>query len=290
MSNTGQILRSILPEQVRSTIRNQIDNLEFRVFQWRSKGHPTLKEPIFLIGCPRSGTTIGVRLFATHPWVANWSELGHIWDPTNYYDPDAEHYWNADMVTEQAARRLHARFEYYRHKSGKPRFINKHPRNSVRIDYMREIFPDAFFIHLIRDGRAVVNSIITQTPRKPTRQGIPFANFCKPPNWRQFLRDDPVEQAALQWREIVGYVLGKRSELGDRYHEFKYEDMCSTPREVFASAFEFAGLPVSDAFLSGIPERLENRNFKYEEKFSQAQLDTINTIQKDLLQELGYKV
>lgn len=292
MSRTRKLIRSIAAEPVltigRNTV-NAIDSLLFHIWALKRE-HPTLEKPIIMVGCPRSGTSIAVELFATHPWVANRSEAGQVWDPDHYYDPNAHHHWGAEMVTEEGARRLHAKFEYYRQRSGRKRLVNKHPRNSVRIDYIRQIFPDAFFIHVIRDGRAVVNSIINKTQREPTRQRIPFGNFCKPPHWRQFLRDDPVEQAALQWREIVRYVLSRRHELGARYQEFKYEDMCSMPRETFASMFEFAGLPVSDEFLARIPKQLRNMNYKWKEQLSSEQIASIDAVQEELLEELGYDI
>lgn len=287
---TKQVLKTIVPSPIRSTTKKQINNLHYHFWRYRTRGELALKEPIFMIGCPRSGTSVSVRLFATHPWIANWSEAGRIWDPTDYHNPNADHFWDANEATEQAARRLHSKFEWCRQRHKKRRFINKHPRNSVRIDYIRAIFPDALFIHVIRDGRAVVNSIVRKIERESERQQIPFGNFCKPAGWRQYLRDDPIEQAALQWREIVGYILSKRSELGDRYYEFKYEDMCLKPREVFASAFEFASLPISDQFLARIPESLKNMNYKFQEELTPAQITTINVIQKELLEMLQYPV
>ena len=290
MLNTKQVLKAIVPAHLRPTAKQQFNNLHYHLWKVGARQEPILKEPIFMIGCPRSGTTISVNLFARHPWVANWSEAGRVWDPAGYHDPSADHCWDVDRVTGEAARRLHSRFEWYRQLHKKRRFINKHPRNSVRIDYIRAIFPDALFIHVIRDGRAVVNSIVKRIERDPERQRFPFGDFCKPPQWRQYLRDDPIEQAALQWREITAYILGKRSELGDRYYEFKYEDMCLRPREVFAAAFEFADLPAGDEFLAMIPESLKNMNYKVEEELSPAQIATINAIQKELLDRLRYPI
>ncbi len=288
MSKLRSKLKALTPDPAIAAVRELADELGFRLWHSRLEEAPVLERPILMIGCPRSGTSVAVRLFARHPLVANRTEAGPIWDPEHFADPEADHHWDADLVTEEDARRLHARFEYYRQRANKVRLINKHPRNSVRIGYIRRIFPDACFIHVIRDGRAVAHSIVSRTRREPLRQDIPFGNFCKPPQWREFLRHDPLEQAALQWREIVRHVLDWREELGNHYHEFRYEDMCARPREVFAAAFEFAGLPVSDRVLLSIPKALTNMNFKYREQLSQDQIHTITLVQRELLSELGY--
>jgi hypothetical protein len=286
-------LRSVLPEpavEFAKGILASADSALFETWKRRQSTHPLLRKPIFMIGCPRSGTDIIGNTFGTHPSLALWSEAGTVWDPDHFFDPEADHYWDANAVTEEAARRMHENFEYYRWKKRKGRFINKHPRNSVRIEYIQEIFPDATFIHIIRDGRAVTHSIVARTQREPNRQETPFGMFCKPPNWRNFLREDPIEQAALQWREIVGYVMNKKDELGATYTQIKYEDFCNNPRESLSAVYEFVGLPVSNSIVSGIPESMTNMNTKYKSDLSEDKIEVINEIQRDLLIELGYEV
>lgn len=268
--------------------QNRIDNLRFLLWEKGLKEKPIINNPIFIIGCPRSGTSIFVKLFATHPIVANWSEAGLIWDPVNYYNKEAEHCWEANIVKDETAKRLHAKFEWYRQIKKKERFVNKHPRNSVRLKYINKIFPDAYYIHVVRDGRAVVNSIIKKIMRESSRKEIPFGNFCKPPNWRKYLDDDIIKQTALQWREIVQYIINNTEKFGDRYYEIKYEDLCLNTQEKFASIFKFADLDVSGEILDNIPKYLNDMNFKYKEEFSQDQINVINRIQKDLLQKFGY--
>ncbi len=54
-------------------------------------GRWRLRRPVFMIGCPRSGTGVAMRMFASHPRVANLSEAGSLWDPRHYNDGDADH-------------------------------------------------------------------------------------------------------------------------------------------------------------------------------------------------------
>jgi Sulfotransferase family len=267
----------------------------FRAPRWTSRSlawralHPRarLVAPIFLVGSPRSGTTLTVTLFATHPDVANWSEAGRLWDPIHYHDPEAEHHWSAEDATPGRIRRLHRWCEWYRQSHGKARFVNKHPRNSMRIAYLRRAFPDARFIHVIRDGRAVVSSILAQIGRRERRQKRPMGGFAKPPGWRALLRDDLAEQTALQWQAIVRHVREQREELGDAYTEVRYETLCAQPRETYRTLFAFAGLTNDAAALAGIPEQLDVSE-GWRERLTPEQLATIEKAAGDLLRELGY--
>ena len=262
---------------------------------WRPLwGEQRLERPIFMIGCPRSGTSIAAVLFARHPDVAGFSEAGEVWDPHSYADPQADHHWTAADVTPQEAARLHDRFEFARRVRSLPRrspgrrLLNKHPRNSARIEFLDAVFPDAIFIHVVRDGRAVVHSMLEMMDREPERKAVPMGAFCKPPGWRDLLRDDPVEQAALQWREIVGYVLAQRETLGARCHQVRYEDLCADVRGVLSRAFAAAGLRADDEILARLPERLPLQNLKWQAAFNPAQVDTLLRIQGPLLRQLGY--
>ena len=268
----------------------------FRAPRWTSRSlawralHPgaRLAAPIFVVGSPRSGTTLAVNLFATHPDVANWSEAGHLWDPIDYRNDEADHHFTAERATAAEIARLHRWCEWYRQSQGRTRFVNKHPRNSVRIDYLRRVFPDARFIHVIRDGRAVVSSMVTQIRSRARRQKQPMGGFCRPPGWRALLRDDLVEQTALQWQAIVRHVRGRRATLGEDYCEVRYEELCARPREVLRALFEFSGLAAGEAQLAGVPERPLERSDGWRERLTAPEIATVEKTAGDLLAELGY--
>lgn len=277
----------MVPLLLRDWLRAPRRTTRYLIWRVARRDRPHLVQPIFIVGCPRSGTSLVADLFGTHPDVANWSEAGRLWDPVDYRNPEADHCWGAERASERQARRLHGWCEWYRRAEGKRRFLNKHPRNSVRIDYLRRIFPDARFVHVIRDGRAVVASILHQIRSRPRRQQIPFGNFCKPPGWRSLLRDDLTEQTALQWTEIVRYVRERRAGLGGDYYELRYEDLCSDPKTSFEAMFAFAELPVTPAALAGIPAQLEDRN-RFREVLTPEQIATVERVQGRLLRDLGY--
>ena len=261
-----------------------------RSLAWRAL-HPNarLAAPIFVVGSPRSGTSLAVNLLATHPDVANWSEAGRLWDPIHYHDDEADHHWPAERATARESARLHRWCEWYRRSHGKARFVNKHPRNSVRMDYLRRVFPDARFIHVIRDGRAVVSSILAQIRSRPRRAKQPLGGFCRPPGWRALLREDLVEQTALQWQAIVRHVRERGRVLGPDYCEVRYEALCARPRETYRGLYEFAGLGASEAELAGIPRQPLEAREGWREHLSAAEVATLEKTAGDLLAELGYR-
>jgi hypothetical protein len=272
-------------------VKNQLEYALYRlrVLSWaRGRRDIRVKQPIFMLGCPRSGTTICGKLFGGHPDLSDFSEAGFVWDPRQYFNPQANHLWTEEDFTSFDFNRLHQCFEYFREQRHKARFFNKHPRNSVRIGYIRKVFPDAIFLHVIRDGRATVLSIVKAIENERVRQKFPFGNFCKPPNWKAFQSVDPIEQAALQWNEIVRYVLSWRDQLQGAYYEIRYEDFCLNPRGVLGKAYAYCGLPDQEQHLSHIPESLNSRNFKWQEQLTDVQKELILSIQKDLLHKLGY--
>ncbi len=284
--------KRVVPQAWRPGVRRLVYEPGFYFWRYTAGRGARLERPIFMIGSPRSGTGVSSDLFGRHPDVANLSDAHLIWDPRHRFDADADHDWTPGAVTPEDAGRLHARFEYHRRFHGKERFLNKNPRSSVRLDYVRAIFPDAVFVHVIRDGRAVVASMLDFVRQRPHLKHLRDAPmpFAHPPNWRDLVREDKAEQAALQWRAIVGTILGKRAELGPAYYEFRYEELCDDPRGVLASAWRFAGLRVDAEALEQLPKRLENQNYKWKQKLSLQQVETITRAAAPLLDELGYSL
>ena len=268
----------------------------FRAPRWTSRSlawrafHPRarLVAPIVVVGSPRSGTSLAVDLLATHPDLANWSEAGRLWDPIDYHSDEADHHWPAERATPAEIARLHRWCEWYRRSHGKARFVNKHPRNSVRIDYLRRVFPDARFIHVIRDGRAGVSSIVGQIRSRPRRAKQPLGGFCRPLGWRALVRDDLVEQTALQWQAIVRHVRERGHALGPDYREVRYEELCARPRETYRGLFEFAGLLAGEAQLVGVPALPLEVREGWRERLSAQEIATLSKTAGDLLAELGY--
>ena len=257
-----------------------------------------VERPILMYGVPHSGTSISMQLVARHPDVANLSEANPVLQPHGYFDnANGDRVRTAQEATPAEIRRLHQRFEFHRVLHRKPRLLNKSPNNAVRLDFLQRVFPDACFVHILRDGRSVAHSLVwghrnaseTEDRFRPWRERVgPFPG-CKPPNWRDLLHDDGLEQHALQWREVVRYALALEEKLGLRVLHVRYEDLCADPRGTLERIFRFAGLSVSPATLARIPERMENQNFKARERLTAEQLGRLTALQAEVLRRVGYE-
>ena len=210
--------------------------------------------PIFIVGAPRSGTTLLERMLGAHPAIAiadeiiffdiilqaraQVPELNSAERIEHFFDllPTMDHvrYWSeADDVLREVRRRLladarpsYARF--YRHfmevraqRAGATRFGEKTPWNIRHLPELRHMFPRGRIIHVVRDPRAVVASKIG-LPR--TSKDV-LTNAVK---WRLDLREAS---------DFLDAAPGNR----DGVLEIRYEDLVAQPRDVLQRVCEFIG-------------------------------------------------
>ncbi|NDC63817.1 MAG: sulfotransferase [Planctomycetia bacterium] len=193
-------------------------------------------DPIVIIGAPRSGTTFLNELVNAHPDVHVTHEMRlFAWAHHCLVVAPAD---NRLLVTHRDAFVGHAgtRFaalirDFYaarwpgrRHWGDKnPHYAD--PSNQGCLETIRHLFPGTKFVHIIRDGRDVVASLI----RRRHDDGRPWAD---------------VATACRVWREhtTIGRAFGRGLPAG-AYHEIRYEDLvrdeCCWGRELFA----FLGIP-----------------------------------------------
>ncbi len=265
--------------------------------------------PIFIIGCPRSGTNTLYYRIAKHPGLAYISnitkklpdsliltrllmlfrkdhrptEAKNVWGRFRRGDDDA---LTAADATPQAAHFLHKVVDNHLRLFARPRFINKCPRNTVRLGFLNAVFPDAFFIHVLRDGRAVAHSILRAREKHAGQYW-----GCRPPGWRSLLDLPMPDACAMQWKLITEHALAAaRSLPPDRYIEVRYEDLCDSPEQSFREVSEKVGLAWEPAVLQELVGDVSSRNYKWRENFSGAEIERLNALLGDLLLRLGYVV
>ncbi|MFB6290494.1 MAG: sulfotransferase [Candidatus Bipolaricaulia bacterium] len=252
-------------------------------------GSCNFNEPIFMIGCPRSGTSISAQILGSHPDIAMWSEAGRVWDNKHFYDGQASHLWESTDLTKQDEKRIKGAFYLYKKILRKERLLNKHPRNSLRIDYIKEIFPTSLFVHVVRHPIPVVESLRRRS-ESIWRSNFPFGLFCKPPDWEDYINEPEVVKHSHQWREIVKYVVDVSENYDDSFMTIKYENLCADPANEVKRFSSFSGLNSSkypDNLKSSFSTR--NRNFKAKNNLTEEERHKIWDIVQDTAKHFGYE-
>ncbi|MFO8099859.1 MAG: sulfotransferase [Salinibacter sp.] len=270
-----------------------------------------MDSPIFIVGCPRSGTGIFHQVVRLHPdvaWVtpfSNWicgkswfrrvppriawgvESVLHRMPPTvlpsffrGPYDGslhlpgplethEGHSIWNRalsdtsnhlateDDATEAVRTYLHDVIRWIRAYHQRPRFLSKTPRNAFRLRFLHALFPNAFFVHLIRDGRAVTASILKR--RRQVHGDVHAWWGVKPPGWRSVQSASPIEQAAWTWRPCLSRVRDDATVLpNDRLLELQYESFTSEPERALSRFFSFVDLTPAVFFTKANRQHLQN--------------------------------
>jgi len=157
----------------------------------------------------------------------------------------------ADDVTPWLEQRFRALFEERHALQGKAVFTHKYTGWS-RIGFFARIFPEARFIHVIRDGRAVANSWLH----------MPWwGGYAGPENWpwgvlpvhyqREWEAGDRsfTLLAGIGWKLLMdSYEQSARGLDESRYMSFRYEDFLARPHATMEACLRFAGLPWTAQF------------------------------------------
>jgi hypothetical protein len=113
--------------------------------------------PVFLIGSPRSGTTLLGAILGLHPDIAYWYEPTFVWDRF-FRDVSHDRRTAADAAPEVRAA-IQREFVYFSRHFGDRLIVEKSPRHSLKIPFLHAIFPGARYLHLIRHGGDATLSI-----------------------------------------------------------------------------------------------------------------------------------
>ena len=223
---------------------------------------------VFIVGCPRSGTTLLQRMLNGHSeiaitsearWIAECFEERRGLTPHGMVTPELISYLlgNPRFVRLHIGREklmtliedggsvsyssfVTGTFDLYGRRKGKALVGNKTPAYVRKLDLLNSLWPKARIVHLIRDGRDVCLSVTNwQKAYQPDKPGSYVT-------WRE----DPVSTTALWWELNVrlGRQVGHSLEVGS-YHELRYESLVSHPEEECASLCAFLGLRYDDAML-----------------------------------------
>jgi hypothetical protein len=205
-----------------------------------------------------------------------------------YRDPTAED------VTPALRRGVESFFEDRAAAQGKPVFMHRFT-GWPRVSLLNEIFPEALFVHIVRDGRAVAASLLRMSWWRgyegPESWGFGELSAEDSEAWEAAGRSFPV-LAALEWKILMSaFAKASQSVAGERWHEIKYEDFVSSPRDHLEAMLAFMGLSWNRRFGQFV-DRFDVRNDAepdYGSVFG-GELPLVEAAIRDQLEMAGYLV
>jgi hypothetical protein len=221
---------------------------------------------LFIVGCPRSGTTLLRRMVDVHPlvavvevtrWIASFFERragltseGMVTPKLIHRLLDYDRFAKLGIGREDLEGLMASGeptsystfvtgvFDLYGRARGKPIVGDKTPRYARKVLTLHALWPEARFVHLIRDGRDVCLSILNW---KKSRRSI--GRF---ESWRE----DPITTTALWWELHLRLAREDGAPLGPGlFHEVRYESVVARTGEACERLCGFLGIPYDDAML-----------------------------------------
>lgn len=193
--------------------------------------------PIFIIGSPRSGTSILAWSLAQHSqlWTSSESDIllylfgDDCLDIAFQTAKERSGSWLQEQGVERAEflrfLGLGANALFTSRSQGR-RWIDQTPGYTYMLDVLVDMFPDAFFIHILRDGRRVVNSMIN------SHFDVPWATDFR--------------QACQTWRQCVENLMDFCTRYPTRCLTVVNESLIKEPQKLFAEVFRFIRVPDED--------------------------------------------
>lgn len=286
------------------------------------------REPIIVVGTGRSGSTVFHHLLSRHPNLAwlpgavcrkfpqkpelqnlfnrglDYPILGRILGdgitPAECY-PFWEYHCKgfsaphrdlmASDVTEKTKRRVRAAMSKITTEK-RDRLLLK-ITGWPRISFLSEIFERAKFIHVVRDGRAVVNSQLDtyfwDGWRGPENWSWGELSPARREEWNRYGQSFVV-LAAIQWKILIDAMESAKTSVSkDSFLELKYEDLCSNPLDTFRTVTEFCELKWVAEFEREIGKHeLKNTNDKFKQDLTAHQQRNLEEVLEDYLRRYGY--
>jgi len=241
------------------------------------------KAPIFIIAAPRSGSTLLYEALSKHPKLVSIQGESHkIIESIPALSIVAKNFSSnvlgEEDATSSVVRHLHTQFLSACHThTGDPinlakgpfRFLEKTPKNALRIPFLAKMYPDAKFVYLVREPVANIASIMdawlsgrfVTYPRLPGWRGD--WSLLLPPQW-QSQRDKPLGSvAAFQWSQAHHHVINALNDVPvERVCTLHYQALIDDPNTQCNRIFEFTeldeyrvanGTQENDKHIEGLP-------------------------------------
>ncbi len=223
----------------------------------------TIPQPLVLLSAPRAGSTYLFEMMQTHPGCGSiggeshaiFRIFPHLRAENERLDSMSLSKQHADPETVDLFRRSF--LTMLRTRQGQPFMamplpvrqhiklaLEKTPRNAFNGEFLDEVFPEAKYLYLYRDGRQSVSSLIEawnlglKTGRFVTFQDLPGWHlpgwcFALPPGWRDLIGKSIADIAVFQWAACQEAIMNSlRTRPRSTWDMLSYAELVENPTAV----------------------------------------------------------
>jgi hypothetical protein len=236
----------------------------------KQKPQVKFREPVFIVAAPRSGSTLLFETLAENRAFLTLGDESHQqFENIRALNPHHRGYdsnrLTAADATPQVVRELKENFfsdlrtadgtRYQELEDARRpasiRFLEKTPKNALRIPFLHAIFPDARFIYLHRNPRDNISSLLDSwrsgryvTYRDLPGWGEPAWSHLLIPGWEELCETTLAETVKQQWLVSNQIILDDLEALpAEQWTRVSYEDLLDKPRKEIERLCTFARVP-----------------------------------------------
>lgn len=279
---------------------------------------------VVIIGAPRSGTNMLRDILCTFKGIGTWpcDEINYIWRHGNLnYDSDE---FTVEMATPIVKKYIARQVDKLANKEKLDFVVEKTCANSLRVSFVNEVLPDAYYIFIVRNGLDVVASAnlrwtakldipyllkkvkyvpLTDLPFYAIRylwshlyrklSGEKRLAFWGPQlnNMKQLLKQNTLNQiCAIQWKTCVEASERALNDIpNSRVHKIKYELFVTQPNKELKHIFNKLGISVSEKEIDMAVKKVSNKSVgKWRGQLDNSILSEINPIINKTMIANGY--
>jgi hypothetical protein len=257
-----------------------------------------MSNQVFILGAPRSGTTFLASLlehtvygkpFESQFIVKFYKSLSRYGDISqranfkrlvaNILKERAVQQWRLDIDLDEFYDRMEGDYSYAHitdsllllknRQDGLEYWGDKTPQYIDNFDIIYELFPQARYIYIVRDGRDVALSLLE-------KGWGPNNIYACAKFWARLNRENARMDSLIESGEMLF---------------LRYEDLVANPRGVTKSVYEFLSQPIDEESVESLSKSTKTDNFfKWKKKLSPRQIRVFDSIASRSLSRFGYEV
>ena len=218
------------------------------------------KKLIFVGGFGRSGTTLIQKVLSLHTKIIAGPEFEFTYDIFNLYNrmnlprhknSHLFYYENSDALKQSYKTFFESFFQKSKNKKNNAKYISeKTPVNILVADTLLEIFTDAVFINVVRDGRDVLLSNLKVRKKMENDESRSEA-----------VRDLTIRKLCHNWNTSINmyHSILNNKKFAKRVYNIQYEAFVKNPEKEIKALLNFLKIDYEDQLLS--PENISNKDY-----------------------------